>query len=198
MRSRAAAIASCVISSMVAGIMSRNRWKCGGVDGRGGVSMHRTAQRSQLHGGLHAGLVLLGSVLGLLGCGDDGDSGDDGSTTATGATTSATVAPESSTDASAGTSSSTGLATSEGTTTAGDTIDPDTGTGTGTDDSGSDTAGTTGDPLGDCCMPHGTPGCSVLEIQECVCMIDAPCCVGAWDGVCVGEVEKQGCADCTP
>ena len=155
--------------------------------------MHRTAQRFRLHAGL-----LLGSTLGLLGCGDDGDSGDDGSTTATGATTSATVTTESSTDASAsaGTSSSTGLATSEGTTTAGDTVDPDTGTGT--DDSGSDTAGTTGDPLGDCCMPHGTPGCSVPEIQECVCMIDAPCCVGAWDGVCVGEVEKQGCADCTP
>jgi hypothetical protein len=137
---------------------------------------------------------------GALACGDDdGDRGDDGSTTATGATV-ATVAPETSTgasvgtDASAGTTGSTGTTTSDGTTTTtGTTLDPDSGS-----DTGSDTAGTTGDPLGDCCMPHGTPGCSVPEIQECVCLVDAPCCVGAWDNVCVGEVEKQRCADCTP
>jgi hypothetical protein len=162
--------------------------------------MQRASRGSRLL--LRAFLTWGGACLvAVLACGDDeGDRGDDGSTTATGATMTATTAPETSTDpsATAGTSS-TGAATSEG-TTAGTTVDPDTGTtaGTGTGpETGTDTGGTTGDPLGDCCTPHGTPGCSVPEIQDCVCMIDAPCCVGAWDNVCVGDVEKLRCADCT-
>jgi len=125
------------------------------------------------------------------GCGDDGEKG--GTTVG-----SASLDDGSSSSTAAETTSTTGTADTTGTTTGTtDTGAPDTGTTAG-DSTGTDGSGTTGDPLGDCCIVHGTPGCSVPGIQECVCTIDAPCCVGAWDMTCVGEVEKLRCADCTP
>ena len=139
-------------------------------------------------------LVLVTAACG----GDDGGSGDE--TSSTGASMSATLGPETSGSpttqggSSSGTSADT--TTESGSSTGGSTVGDTSGTDTGATDSGSD--GTTGDGLGDCCTAHMGPGCTIPEISECVCMVDAPCCVGNWDAVCVGDVEKLRCADCTP
>lgn len=125
--------------------------------------------------------------------GDDGDASD-ASSTGTDTSTSVTVGPETSggTDTSSSSSGAADTTTESGGSTGTDT----SATDSGSTDASSD--GTTGDVLGDCCTAHMGPGCTIPEIQECVCMVDAPCCVGNWDGVCVGDVEKLGCADCTP
>lgn len=77
-------------------------------------------------------------------------------------------------------------------------IDPDTGmidTGmveTGVLDTGVDTGG----DLGDCCIPHETPGCVDAGVMACVCAQDEACCVELWDDVCVSEVVSFECGTC--
>ncbi len=46
-------------------------------------------------------------------------------------------------------------------------------------------------PGGDCCSPHGGPGCDVAACQDCVCGADPLCCRLVWDSICV-----TGTADC--
>jgi len=50
------------------------------------------------------------------------------------------------------------------------------------------------DPLGDCCMPNGTPGCDDMTCQDTVCAFDPFCCDTEWDGQCAGEAAME--ADC--
>ncbi|MBJ93440.1 MAG: hypothetical protein CMP23_03095 [Rickettsiales bacterium] len=38
---------------------------------------------------------------------------------------------------------------------------------------------------GDCCANNGTPGCDNNLGEDCVCAIDAFCCEGAWDAICI-------------
>ena len=50
---------------------------------------------------------------------------------------------------------------------------------------------------GNCCEPHGTPGCSNPSIQNCICAFDSYCCEVEWDGICADEVEGDGCGSCS-
>lgn len=47
-----------------------------------------------------------------------------------------------------------------------------------------------------CCAPSGSPGCADPRIEGCVCAEDPGCCEGAWDGLCVLEVDALGCGAC--
>ncbi len=59
------------------------------------------------------------------------------------------------------------------------------------------TGGTGGvDPRGPCCEPSTVPGCFEPAVQDCVCASDPFCCGGAWDGLCVKEVDALGCGMC--
>ena len=71
----------------------------------------------------------------------------------------------------------------------------DEGTATGADD-GSDSGGEI--DVGNCCDIHGKPGCTIPEIEECVCNADPLCCdtEGGWDEVCVDVVDAEGCGMC--
>lgn len=48
----------------------------------------------------------------------------------------------------------------------------------------------------DCCTSKGQPGCSVPEIEECVCLVIPSCCSVAWGQACVEELENSGCGSC--
>jgi hypothetical protein len=51
---------------------------------------------------------------------------------------------------------------------------------------------------GDCCIAHMATGCSVPEIEDCVCndVGDSFCCMSQWDGICVGEAIDDCGAGC--
>lgn len=51
-------------------------------------------------------------------------------------------------------------------------------------------------PGGDCCEPHPDVGCSVQEIEDCVCAIDAFCCNNSWDQICANEAVDDCGALC--
>jgi hypothetical protein len=48
-------------------------------------------------------------------------------------------------------------------------------------------------PTGDCCVPHEGSGCSVPEIETCVCDFDAYCCdpENGWDDICLSVAATQ-------
>jgi hypothetical protein len=43
-----------------------------------------------------------------------------------------------------------------------------------------------------CNTPAATPGCADPGIEETVCSVDAYCCTGAWDAICVNKVTATG------
>ncbi len=51
--------------------------------------------------------------------------------------------------------------------------------------------------VGNCCTERDQPGCDQQLIEQCVCGADDYCCNGTWDGVCVAQVETEGCAECS-
>ncbi len=60
-------------------------------------------------------------------------------------------------------------------------------------------------PGGDCCAPHGGPGCDNDTCQACVCGSDSFCCDIEWDGDCADSAESPddcagdcGCPTATP
>lgn len=40
-------------------------------------------------------------------------------------------------------------------------------------------------PMVDACCSAGPAGCTIEEVEDCVCAIDAECCMSGWDGECV-------------
>jgi hypothetical protein len=54
-----------------------------------------------------------------------------------------------------------------------------------------------GRPESDCCAPSATAGCSVPEVEECVCGIDPYCCVGGFDDNCVQLARNQCRSQCS-
>jgi hypothetical protein len=120
----------------------------------------------------------------------------------------ATASNPSSTNASDTDATSTMTTTTEPTTSAsttdsttadtGDTtVDPSAGTDDPTGDTTDTDAGTTGgNELGNCCVPDGSLGCEVPEVQDCVCEADPYCCDESWDESCAGEVNSLGCGTC--
>lgn len=99
------------------------------------------------------------------------------------------------------TMSSTSNGTTDGSTTAssadGSTSSVDgSGSDSGGVDSGSGSDSTTGGDVGNCCEANGGPGCTIPEIQDCVCAQDSLCCDELWDDICVGEVVSLGCGAC--
>ncbi|HSC88284.1 MAG TPA: hypothetical protein VLC09_13470 [Polyangiaceae bacterium] len=55
---------------------------------------------------------------------------------------------------------------------------------------GGGVTGGSGASVGDCCWPHGAPGCSVPWVESCVCAADSYCCSNSWDDVCVEGAER--------
>ncbi len=123
----------------------------------------------------------------------------------TGASASASASNTAGTDGTSG-----GTASATVTATATDTDSAGTGTMTSADSSGGtadatgdttaadSTDGTTGgNALGNCCEPDGSMGCEVVEVQDCVCELDAFCCETEWDANCAMEVNSLGCGECT-
>lgn len=58
-------------------------------------------------------------------------------------------------------------------------------------------------PGGDCCEIHAGASCDSTACTECVCDIDAPCCLVEWDDLCVEEAKEDceqacGCTGPTP
>ena len=51
-------------------------------------------------------------------------------------------------------------------------------------------------PQSDCCSASAVPGCTVPEVQECVCGIDPFCCAGSFDENCVGLAQGACGATC--
>lgn len=51
-------------------------------------------------------------------------------------------------------------------------------------------------PQSDCCSASSVPGCTVPEVQECVCGIDPFCCAGSFDPNCAALAEGQCGAVC--
>jgi hypothetical protein len=49
---------------------------------------------------------------------------------------------------------------------------------------------------GDCCAPHGAPGCDDLAVSDCVCALDGFCCDTEWDDICVNEAQYACMAPC--
>lgn len=47
-----------------------------------------------------------------------------------------------------------------------------------------------------CCLTGHGPGCSLPEIEACVCELDPYCCTVEWDEFCVAEVTSFGCGIC--
>ncbi|MCB9566286.1 MAG: hypothetical protein H6710_03565 [Myxococcales bacterium] len=48
----------------------------------------------------------------------------------------------------------------------------------------------------ECCLPHGTPGCALPEVEACVCAQNPFCCEDMWDEACVAAVDELGCGVC--
>lgn len=42
-------------------------------------------------------------------------------------------------------------------------------------------------PIADCCTPMDGPGCADVQLEMCVCALDAFCCETAWDELCADE-----------
>jgi hypothetical protein len=51
-------------------------------------------------------------------------------------------------------------------------------------------------PGGTCCHVQDTPGCSVAQIQQCVCAFDSFCCNFSWDSLCVQGAINSCNAGC--
>ncbi len=49
-----------------------------------------------------------------------------------------------------------------------------------------------GECQGSCCTSHAGPGCSNLDVQNCVCSFDARCCSDGWDAQCAMEADQCG------
>lgn len=124
---------------------------------------------------------------------DDGGSNSNANTDSTDPSATVTMTGTDSTDPSATTMSTTD-STTVGT---GDTTGDEPTGGTTDDPTGDTTDGTTGGvDLGNCCLPDGSAGCEVPEVQDCVCEADAFCCDTMWDATCASQVESLGCGDC--
>ncbi|MEM6991451.1 MAG: hypothetical protein AAF721_13165 [Myxococcota bacterium] len=52
--------------------------------------------------------------------------------------------------------------------------------------------------VGNCCAEHGATGCSIPEIEACVCAADAFCCDIDWDDQCVDGVDACPGVACPP
>jgi hypothetical protein len=98
--------------------------------------------------------------------------------------------------ASNGDASTTGMATETGdpattspVTLSGTTLTADDTTTT------DPTNGTTGGGTGDCCDPHGTPGCDVDACEVAVCAMDQFCCTFEWDADCAA-IANDECTGC--
>ena len=51
-------------------------------------------------------------------------------------------------------------------------------------------------PVSDCCSASSVPGCTVPEVQACVCAIDPFCCAGGFDENCAALADQQCGAEC--
>jgi len=51
-------------------------------------------------------------------------------------------------------------------------------------------------PASDCCSASSTPGCTVPEVQDCVCAIDPFCCTAGFDENCAALADSQCGAEC--
>jgi hypothetical protein len=51
-------------------------------------------------------------------------------------------------------------------------------------------------PVSDCCSASSTPGCTVPEVEACVCGIDPFCCAAGFDENCAGLADSQCGAEC--
>lgn len=51
-------------------------------------------------------------------------------------------------------------------------------------------------PVSDCCSASSAPGCTVPEVQACVCAIDPFCCSGGFDENCAALADSQCGAEC--
>jgi hypothetical protein len=51
-------------------------------------------------------------------------------------------------------------------------------------------------PVSDCCSASSTPGCTVPEVQACVCAIDPFCCASGFDENCAALADSQCGAEC--
>jgi hypothetical protein len=49
-----------------------------------------------------------------------------------------------------------------------------------------------------CCVPHPGPGCTVPEVEACVCTLLPACCTGDWSTNCAEAVWDEGCGQCPP
>jgi len=59
---------------------------------------------------------------------------------------------------------------------------------------GSPASGGTGGSTnsGNCCESHGSPGCEVGSVKQCVCAQDEYCCNNQWDSICVQAAPSCG------
>lgn len=55
-----------------------------------------------------------------------------------------------------------------------------------------------GPGAGDCCAPHGTPGCEDVACCQQVCAADPFCCENQWDGICASEAMQLCPGVCQP
>ncbi len=55
-----------------------------------------------------------------------------------------------------------------------------------------------GSGCNNCCLTRAEPGCSVPEIETCVCEVRPSCCTSDWDEQCVQAVVDAGCGQCPP
>jgi hypothetical protein len=49
---------------------------------------------------------------------------------------------------------------------------------------------------GDCCAPHGNPGCDDEDVEVCVCTMDYVCCLEPWDEICADAAQNECDAMC--
>jgi hypothetical protein len=49
----------------------------------------------------------------------------------------------------------------------------------------------------DCCISRGDAGCDTIACEDCVCTLDAVCCLFEWDEVCVEEASIDCVASCS-
>jgi hypothetical protein len=51
-------------------------------------------------------------------------------------------------------------------------------------------------PASDCCSPSSVPGCSVPDVEACICAVDPFCCVFRFDDNCVNLATAQCSVSC--
>jgi hypothetical protein len=66
-----------------------------------------------------------------------------------------------------------------------------------TSDSETDT-GPPPDNTESCCTVHESTGCEYPSIADCVCAVNAECCVSSWQEACIAAVGELGCGVCPP